>query len=440
MKFHFSLKDEHLNNLSYASEIKSIEGTIQIYINGALFYEDMCANIYELATQLAQWLQKIESGQVIDFVYNELPLQFHVQAESVRVYTLYEHQSSELLPIETVKRAVLDYCIKLYIALVRIGYKSRLAHQLKQLVSENKWALILFESNQYDEAFSMLEKLANEKPSVESLNNYAYLLLHEEEDYGRAWDVLQQVLPLHPQVDFPYLMLGELAIYFKRFKEAEMYLQKALQFRKSEVALHNLGISRYFLGEYEQAAQAFSCCAGDSGTVQLYEVVSWIRAGKPEKAKSLLNAWNEKSDDYTGAMEIADVYAELRCYEEAHTHFTREWKEYYLQPYIISRYAYTLWQLGDMEACQQIIQKAIVDKKEEIVDEQQSELDEHWSESDRAERLIELQLELNELHSLTERLAHGYVPDFQFELFSTSGCQLFECILHGHPEYDERVK
>ena len=434
MEFHFSL-----NNDSYANEIGGIRGILQIHINGAVFYEDMCANVYVLATHLAQWLQTIESGQMIDFVYNEQPLQFHVQEEGVRVYAPYKHQSFELLPIEMVKQAVLDYCIKLYIALVRIGYKSRLAYQLKQLVSENKWALILFESNQYDEAFTLLEKLAHEKPSVESLNNYAYLLLREEEEYERAWDVLQQALLLQPQSDFPYLMLGELAIHFKYFKEAETYLQKALQFRKSEVAIHNIGISQYFLGKYEQAAQAFSQCTGDSGTVQLYEVVSWMRAGHTGKAKSLLNAWNKASDDYTGAIEIADVYVELGCYEEAHTYFAKEWKEYYLEPYTISRYAYTLWQLGHIEVCHQIVQQAIVNKKEEIIDVQQSELDEHWSQSDRAERLIELQLELNELHSLTERLAQRFVPAFQFELSSTTGCQLFGCPLHGHPEYKELV-
>lgn len=444
MKFHFNLEGEHLNSYPYAREIGFIEGTLQIYINDQLFYEDIYANVYELALQLAQWLQQLENGHAEDFMYNcidseEQLLQFHVQDQSVRVYAPYEQQSFEPLPIETVKRAVLKYCIDLHIALVRIGYKYRLEEQLKSLVSENKWALILFECNQYDKAFPMIEKLATKKPSVESLNNYAYLLLHEEEDHERAWDVLQQALPLQPQSDFPYLMLGEIAIRFERFEEAKVYLQQALAFGTSEIATHNLAVAHFSLGEYVQAAQAFSRCAGDSGMTQLYEVVSWMRAGQTAKAKALLDAWNEEADDYTGAMEIADVYIELGCFAEAREQFEKEWHEYAIMPYTISRYVYTLCQLEDYDVCQQVVQQAIDNQKEKIVDEEHSELDEHWSEQDRAERIVELHNELKELQSLTERLEQGFVPSFDFELYPEGGCQLFGCPLHDHPEYEELV-
>lgn len=108
--------------------------------------------------------------------------------------------------------------------------------------------------------------------------------------------------------------------------------------------------------------------------------------------------------------------------------------------YIVSRYAYTLGQLGDEDACQQAVQQAINSQKEKIVDEEQSELDEHWSEQDRAERLVELHNELKELQSLTERLEQGFVPSFDFELYPEGGCQLLGCPLHGHPEYEELLK
>lgn len=445
MQFHFNLEGEHLNSYPYARKIGFIEGTLQIYINNQLFYEDIYANVYELALQLAQWLQQVESGKVVDFMYDcidseEQLLQFHMQEDRVRVYAPYEEQAFEPLPMETVKRAVLKYCIDLHIALTRIGYKYRLVDELKQLVSANKWALILFESNHYDEAFALIEKLAKKKPSVESLNNYAYLLLHEEEDYERAWDMLQQVLPMQPQSEFPYLMLGELAIHFKRFEEAKLYLQKALTFKESEIATHNIGIAYFSLGEHEQAAQTFSRCAGDSGMVQLYKVVSWIHAGQTTKAKALLDAWNEEADDYTGAIEIADVYIEFGCFMEAREHFEKEWQQYFVSPYIVSRYAYTLWQIGDKAACEQVVQHAINKKKEEIMEEEQIELDEHWTEHDRAERLVEHHVELKELQSLIERLSQGFVPPFDFELYPTGGCQLFGCPLHDHPEYEELVK
>lgn len=445
MIFQFNLEGEHLNSYPYARKIGFIEGTLQIYIDGQLFYEDIYANVYELAQQLAKWLLKLENREVVDFFYNcidseEQLLQFHVQGERVRVYAPYEERSVKPLPIETVKAAVLKYCIDLHIALTRIGYKYRLTDELKQLVSDNQWALILFECNVYDEAFSQIEQLAKSKPSVESLNNYAYLLLHEEEDHERAWDVLQQLLPMQPQSDFPYLMLGELALRFKRYQEAKTYLQQALHFGTSEPAMHNIGIAHFHLGEYEQAAQAFSQCAGDSGMVQLYEVVSWLRAGQMEKAKSLLDHFNEQADDFIGASEIADVYMELGYFSEAHALFAKEWNDHYTMPYSVSRYAYTLWQLGEYDACQQMLQQAILTKQEEIADEKLSEIDEHWSEQDCAEHIEELQQELVELQALTGRLAKGFIPPFEFELYPTGGCQLFGCPLHGHPEYEELLK
>ena len=445
MFFHFNLEGEHVDNYPYEYKTELIEGKLQLYIDGKLFYEDLSANVYELAQQLAQWLLKIESGQAVDFMYDcinreEHLLQFHLEENRVHVYAPYEEQSFEPLSIETVKRAVLKYCIDLHIALVRIGFKSLLEEPLKSLVSENKWALILFECNQYDEAFSRIEKLAKEKPSVESLNNYAYLLLHEEEDRERAWTILMQLLPLQPQSDFPYLMLGEIALHFNRFEEAKVYLQQALAFKESEIATHNLGIAHFSLGEFEQAAQAFSRCTGDSGIVQLYEVVSWLRAGQIVKAKALLDHFDDQADDFIGYSEMADVYIELGGFVEAHTLFAKEWNDHYTMPYSVSRYAYTLWQLMEYDACQQMVQQAILTKQEEIADEKLSAIDENWSEQDLAERIEELEQQLHELESLPSRLAQGCIPPFEFELYTIGGCQLFGCPLHGHAEYVELVK
>lgn len=445
MIFRFNLEGEHLNSYPYARTIGFIEGTLHIYIDDQLFYEDIYANVYELALQLVQWLQKIENGQHVDFLYDCIDhekqlLQFHMQGEMVRVYAPYEEHAVEPLPLETVKRAVLNYCIDLHIALVRIGYHYRLEKQLKQLVSPNKWALILFESNQYDEAFSILKQLAKTNPSVESLNNYAYMLLHEEEDHARAWDVLQQLLPMQPQSDFPYLMLGEIAIHFQRFEEAKAYLQQALAFHTSEIALHNIGIVHYSLREYEQAAQAFSRCAGDSGIVQLYEVVSWMHAGQTKKAKSLLDQFHEEADDFIGYVEMADVYIELGYFKKALSLFKKHWDQYESTPYTLSRYAYALSQIGEQAACEQVIQQAIHNQQEKIVDEEQQALDEHWSAQDRAACIAQLQDERSELQLLRERLQQGFVPSFDFELHTTGGCQLFGCPLHGHLQYNELLQ
>ena len=77
-----------------------------------------------------------------------------------------------------------------------------------------------------------------------------------------------------------------------------------------------------------------------------------------QKAKALLDGWNEEAYDYTGAIEIADVYVELGCYTEAREQFEKEWRSEIEHPYIVSRFAYTLWQLGDLTACHATIQQA----------------------------------------------------------------------------------
>ena len=445
MKFYFNLEGEHLNSSQWAYDNGYIEGNLNIYINETLFFSETNANVLEIAIQLAKWLQKVENGEANDLVYDSLDsdesaLQFYMQEQRVQVCSPYEQFSVEPLSIETVKRAVLNYCIDLQIALLRIDYEQRLDDLLKKLVSANKWALILLEGNKYDEAFAIIEKLARKKPSVPSLNNYAYCLLREEEDKERAWDVLQQVLPLQPQSDFPYLMLGEIAIHHKQFEQAKVYLQQALDFRVSEIAMHNLAMAHFCLGEYMEAATYFSRCEGESGLKQLYEVVSWMHAGQTAKAKALLHNWNEEADDYTGAIEIADVYIELSCFSEAREQFEKEWNQYIVSPYIVSRYAYTLLQVGDSEACKKVVQQAIEKKKEELVDEEQRELDEHWSDYERAECLLECQTQLKELETLVQRLEQGFVPSFDFELYPEGGCQLFGCQQHGHAEYEESLK
>lgn len=296
---------------------------------------------------------------------------------------------------------------------------------------------MLLEQNNYDEAFSQFKKIARETPSIQSLNNLAWFMLREEENRDEARTLLEQVLVLNPQSSFPYMMLGEVALHNNQFNEAKYYLLQALSFSETEEATYNLAMAHFQLGEFEQAAKAFSRCVGDSGMTQLHEVVSWLYEGHIEKAKALLANWNDEADDYTGDIEIADVYVELGYYNEARVHFEKEWSSYYISLYCVSRYAYTLWQLEDYDSCRLIIQQAIQQKKEERIDEQQRELDEYWTAQDRDECIIELTEQQQILKTLWQRLENGDVPPFEYDMYPNGGCQLFGCMQHGHPEYEE---
>ncbi len=145
----------------------------------------------------------------------------------------------------------------------------------------------------------------------------------------------------------------------------------------------------------------------------------------------LLDHWNEDAYDYTGTIEIADVYLELRCFVEAREQFEKEWRSYFNTPYIVSRFAYTLLQLRDDYACQLIIQQAV----QGMTDAKKEELDEHWTVEDKTERIEELNAQKQELETLFGRLQAVHVPSFEYDMYPMGGRQLFGCLQHGQAEY-----
>ena len=442
MKFQFQLEGEHLNRSQWAFDNGYSEGDLQLYVDGQLYFSETHVNVVELATQLGKWLQAIANGTIRDFTYDSIDcdeslLRFVVQENGLKIQSPIKRYEQGVLPVETVKNAVIGFLIALNVALHRIDYVEKLDRFFTGLISENTRAIMLLEQNNYDEAFTLFKKLAREAPSIQSLNNLGWFMLREEENRDEAKKLLEQVLVLRPQSSFPYMMLGEIALHNKQYEEAKNYLQQALMFSEAEEATYNLAIAHFQLGEFEQAATTFARCVGDSGITQLHEVVCWLYAGHVDKAKALLANWNEAADDYTGAIEIADVYVELGCYSEARAQFEKEWNNFYISPYSVSRYAYTLWKLEEYDACQAIIQQAIQQNQEEINDEQQAKLDEHWTVKDRDERIIELNEQQQTLETLWQRLKNGDVPPFEYEMYPSGGCQLFGCMQHGNPEYEE---
>lgn len=441
MKFQFQLEGAHLNSNQWAYDNGYIEGDLQIYVNGAPFFQAQYVNVVELAIQLGKWLEAVIHGVVRDFAYESLDhdekiLNFTAQGEALRLSSPWQHiELTEPLPVKMVETAVKLYIIQLNEKLHEIDYVEKLDCFITDDVSDNTKAIVLFEQNDYTAALALFKKLANEQPSVQSLNNLAWMYLREEEDLDEAEKLLQQVLTLQPQSAFPYIMLGEIALHKQQYEQAKGYLQQALTFTVTEEATFNLAIAHFQIGEFEKAAQTFARCVGDSGLTQLNEVVSWMYAGEHQKAKALLDGWNEDAYDYTGAIEIADVYVELGFYEEARLHYEKEWESYVVSPETVGRYAYTLIQLGDKESAQAIIQKKIVQTKEKIVEEQQAEFDELWTVTDQQERMAQLTEQIATLESLYDRLVNGEVPAFDYEMYPEGGCQLFGCMRHGNLEY-----
>ncbi|MHA6261376.1 tetratricopeptide repeat protein [Sporosarcina sp. CAU 1771] len=302
-------------------------------------------------------------------------------------------------------------------------------------MSLNKQALHLFESNQNNEALALFQEVVNKERTVQALSNLAWMYLYEEEDQERAKPLLDEVLLHNPTSYFPYNMLGEIAMQEKNWMEAKKYLEQSLKIDRSSEAVHNLAVVHYNTGEFEKAAAGFQEIAKDSDLTRWFEVLARIQNKDVSTAKELLNAWNEHADDYTGAIEVADAFVELGCFEEARIMFEKEWEEYFVSPYIIHRYAYALYQLNELPKCQMVIQEAIKKKEIEVEEEKVEPCDEQWSEEDKLDRIAELQLELDGLRELFSKLEKGYRPQMEVELHTESNCYLFGCTLHGHAEY-----
>ncbi|MER1998218.1 MAG: tetratricopeptide repeat protein [Lysinibacillus sp.] len=443
MKFQFQLEGEHLNSSQWAYDNGYIEGDVQIYVYGTPFFQAQCLNVVELAIQLGIWLEDVRKGNVRDFAYDsldhdELILLFTVKDGALRVLSPWQHfELTQLLTVKTVEVAVQLYLIQLNEQLHQIDYVEKLDRFITEDVSDNRKAIMLFEQNDYESAFALFKRLAKEQPSVQSLNNLAWLYLREEEELEVAEQLLQQLLTYEPTAAFPFMMLGEISLRKQRYEQAKQYLLTAISFNEERPAMFNLAIAHFHLGEYKEAAAIFNTYAENSDLTKLNEVVSLLYAKEYAEAEQLLDAWDEESDHYTGAIEIADVYIELGAYEKARIHFEKEWTNYFATPYIVKRYSYTLMQIGEQALAQKVIGQSIESLKEEYLEEQQTQFDEHWTVADQREKLAELTEQMSELAGLYDQLQRGYVPTFDYELYVDGGCQLFGCMQHSHPEYDE---
>ncbi|MDN4608222.1 tetratricopeptide repeat protein [Sporosarcina highlanderae] len=303
------------------------------------------------------------------------------------------------------------------------------------MVNLNEKALQLFEENAYDEALDLLEQAVEKGRTVQSLNNLAWMYMYEEEDVQRAKPLLEEVVALRPQCHFPYNMLGEVALQEKNWDGARELLRKSIAIRSSGEAIHNLAVADFYTDRFQQAADGFHSIAEDSDIVSWYEVIARIRNREWAVAKSILDQWNSESSHYLGAIEAADAYVEMDCWQEARDKFEKEWSDYFISPNVISRYAYVLFRLHDLHACRQVIDRAVADKRVEIEEEKQEICDENWTEADKADRILELQEELSGLQQLFAKLQAGYLPVFRFELHHEGGCYLFGCKQHGHSEW-----
>lgn len=283
----------------------------------------------------------------------------------------------------------------------------------------------------------MFQQAVEESRNVQSLNNLAWIYLYEEEDYDKALELIHEVVQMNPTSYFPYNILGEIYIRQEVWEKAEKALQKSISIQPSKEAHQNLASIYYHLGKLAQASIFYFKGAADSDLWMYSHIKCLIDLGKMTEAKHKLDAFTQEADDFIGEIEIADLYVELHCYQEAIQWFEKGYTEYWKTPNWIGRFTYALYQIENFYRLEEVLQEAIAEKLEEIEDVKKEEVEEHWTESDKQDLIEEYRQDYNAYQNIKNSIASGSMPRLTFEPSFTGACYLYGCKQHHHAEYKE---
>ena len=299
----------------------------------------------------------------------------------------------------------------------------------------NQKAIELLEENQYDESLKLFKKAVEISRDVQSLNNLAWIYCNEEDDDTSALLLLEEVINMNPKSHFPYNLLGEVYCRQEKWESTKDILEKAISIQPSKTAYNNLAVANYHLGNIEDASKYF-LLASEPSDLALYSYVKClIELGNSSGAKRKLDTFSENDAEFVGEVDVADLYVELDCYEDAIKWFEKGWNSYWKQPNWISRFIYSLLKMNNPIRYQELLNEAINEKIEEIKDAYEEECDEDWTESDKQAHIKELFNEKNEYEQMFEKISSGYIPTMEFDTSFQKACYLFGCNRHKHPEY-----
>lgn len=299
----------------------------------------------------------------------------------------------------------------------------------------NQQAIELLEKNEYEESLELFKRAVQVSRDVQSLNNLAWIYSNEEDDIETAFELMKEVIEMKPSSHFPYNLLGEIYIKKKMWEDASNILLQSIAIHPSIEAYKNLGIAKYYLGELKGASEYFLMDASNSGYYMYSHVKCLIELGNTAEAKNKLDLFSEEDNDFVGEIEVAELYVELGYFKEAITWFEKGWKDYWKEPSWISRYIYSLLKMGSITYAEEIISKVIEQADEYIQSTLDEVCDAGWTEDDREEYVGELICNKRKYNHMIERIMSGDIPRMKFEVPIATGCYLFGCQRHNHPEY-----
>jgi len=301
----------------------------------------------------------------------------------------------------------------------------------------NQKAIELLEENNYEESLKMFQEAVKISRDIQSLTNLAWIYCYEEYDDSKAIGLLEEAVNMNPTSHFPYNLLAEVYLRFKKWKNAKDMLEKSIAIHPTKIAYNNLGVVYYHLGQLKDASNFFLLGSEPSDWAMYSHVKCLIELGNINEAKLKLDSFSDKDDEFVGEVDVASLYVELNCHKEAVPWFEKGWNVYAKDSKWISRYVYSLVKMNNPTRAQEILNETINEKIEEIKDMYEEECDEDWTESDKQERIKELLDEKKEYEQIFERISEGYIPKMKFETSIKSECYLFGCKRHNHPEYQK---
>lgn len=301
----------------------------------------------------------------------------------------------------------------------------------------NQKAIELLEEDRYEEALNTFREAVRGSRDVQSLNNLAWFLTNEEHDYPAALEILEEAVRMKPDSYFPYSLLGEVYLHLQKWGEARDVLEKAIALQPTQISYYNLGVAHYHLGNKEEAAQYFLLGSKPSDCSLYSHIKCLIELGRMNQAKQLLDTFSEEDEEFTGELDVADLYLEMGCYHEAVHWFEKSLNMWAKEPNWVNRFAYSLVKVGNLKRGREILKEAIQEKTENL-EERLNEVNEEWDEEDWQCYIGDLISDKQAFEKMLANFPLEQLPPMKFVTTIKEACYLFGCGRHGHPEYHSK--
>lgn len=298
----------------------------------------------------------------------------------------------------------------------------------------NQKAIKFLEENLYDKALQCFREAVSVSREVQSLNNLAWFLSHEEDDYPAAFELLKEAVAMNPSSYFPYSMLGEVCLRLERWENARIALEKAIALHPTKEVYHNLGVAHYHLGNKEDAAQFFLLGSESSDFGLCFHIKCLIELGRAGEAKLVLDTFSEEDEEFIGEVDFADIYLEMGCLKEANQWFEKGWEVYAKDPKWISRWVYCFVQADNPDRASEILLEVLEERREQLEEAYTGTTVEEWNEEDKEWYICDLLSDIEAFQRILEQFPPN-LPPMDFETYCKTRCYLFGCGRHGHPEY-----